>query len=151
MSSSSSSLMASSIPPASAVALSNGAVPSSSSSSALSSSLSAAAAPSSTLSSSLALTSTTAATARRKKRVAVAPDAQKIRVYAHKKSEPSKNRVLAIDTSMSWDELLQLVSQKFQFQATYVALEVGSQNVEIDDVGALHVKIQQQQLTKIDQ
>jgi hypothetical protein len=47
--------------------------------------------------------------------------------------------VLAIDTSMSWDELLQLLSQKFQFQATYVALEVGSQNVEIDDVGALHV------------
>jgi hypothetical protein len=76
---------------------------------------------------------------RRKKRV-VTSDA-KMRVFAHKKSEPNKKRVLAIDTSMSWDEFLQHLSQKFDLQVTSVALEANGHAVEIDDIAAIHVRL----------
>ena len=65
--------------------------------------------------------------------------AAKVRFYAQKKSDPRKSRVLVIDPTMSWDELLQFLSLKFNLQVTQVALEVNAQQVEIDDVSAIHV------------
>jgi hypothetical protein len=78
-------------------------------------------------------------------------------VYVHKKHELGKSRALAIDTGISWDEFLHLLvralcsrnrtdlrrpqSQKFMMHTTHVALEVGTQLVEIDDIGAVHVMI----------
>jgi hypothetical protein len=62
-----------------------------------------------------------------------------MRVFVHSKRNATKNRALALDPmATSWAEFVRQLSDKFGFCVTEVCLDVDGQQVEIDDIGALH-------------
>jgi WD40 repeat protein len=62
-----------------------------------------------------------------------------MRVFVHSKRNATKNRALALDPmATTWPEFVRQLSDKFGFCVTEVCLDVDGQQVEIDDIGALH-------------